>query len=152
MSRDGVPAAHGALNMMLIAVCYQVVVIGYALAVALLRFDLVANLGGGLGLLLLFGAVVNGALTAGMLCLMFLPNAARRLTGGVLSLLVRVRLVRRPEEAREKLEKQMEEYRRGADCVRRNPALVPALLGLTFCQLTALFSVPLVVYLSLIHI
>ena len=28
----------------------------------------------------------------------------------------------------------------------RNPALVPALLGLTFCQLTALFSVPLVVY------
>ena len=131
MSRDGVPAAHGALNMMLIAVCYQVVVIGYALAVALLRFDLVANLGGGLGLLLLFGAVVNGALTAGMLCLMFLPNAARRLTGGVLSLLVRVRLVRRPEEAREKLEKQMEEYRRGADCVRRNPALVPALLGLT---------------------
>ena len=146
MSRDGVPAAHGALNMMLIAVCYQVVVIGYALAVALLRFDLVANLGGGLGLLLLFGAVVNGALTAGMLCLMFLPNAARRLTGGVLSLLVRVRLVRRPEEAREKLEKQMEEYRRGADCVRRNPALVPALLGLTFCQLTALFSVPLVVY------
>ena len=91
MSRDGVPAAHGALNMMLIAVCYQVVVIGYALAVALLRFDLVANLGGGLGLLLLFGAVVNGALTAGMLCLMFLPNAARRLTGGVLSLLVRVR-------------------------------------------------------------
>ena len=103
-------------------------------------------MGGGLGLLLLFGAVVNGALTAGMLCLMFLPNAARRLTGGVLSLLVRVRLVRRPEEAREKLEKQMEEYRRGADCVRRNPALVPALLGLTFCQLTALFSVPLVVY------
>ena len=146
MSKDGVPAAHGSLNMMLIAVCYQVVVIGYALAVALLRFDLVANLGGGLGLLLLFGAVVNGALTAGMLCLMFLPNAARRLTGGVLSLLVRVRLVRRPEEAREKLEKQMEEYRRGADCVRRNPALVPALLGLTFCQLTALFSVPLVVY------
>ena len=47
MSRDGVPAAHGALNMMLIAVCYQVVVIGYALAVALLRFDLVANRGAG---------------------------------------------------------------------------------------------------------
>ena len=139
MSRDGVPAAHGALNMMLIAVCYQVVVIGYALAVALLRFDLVANLGGGLGLLLLFGAVVNGALTAGMLCLMFLPNAARRLTGGVLSLLVRVRLVRRPEEAREKLEKQMEEYRRGADCVRRNPARV-----LSYCQLSARLCGPLV--------
>ena len=146
MSKDGIPAAHGALNMMLIAVCYQVVVMGYALAIVLLRFDLVTNLGTGLGLLLLFGAAVNGVLTAGMLCLMFLPNAARRLTGWVLSLLVRVRLVRNEAAAREKLEKQMEEYRRGAECVKQNPGLAPALLGVTFCQLTALFTVPLVVY------
>ena len=146
MSRDNIPAAHGALNMMLIAVCYQVVVMGYALTVALFRFDLVTNLGGGLGLLLLFGAAVNGVLTAGMLCLMFLPNAARKLTGGVLALLVRIRLIRNEAAAREKLDRQMEEYRRGAECVRRNPGLVPALLGLTVLQLTAVFAVPLVVY------
>ena len=146
MSRDGIPAAHGALNMMLIAVCYQVVVMGYALAIVLLRFDLVANLGTGLGLLLIFGALVNGALTAGMLCLMFLPNAARKLTGWVLALLVKVRLVRNETAAREKLDRQMAEYRRGADCVRRNPGLMPVLLAVTFCQLTALFAVPLVVY------
>ena len=54
MSRDGIPAAHGTLNMMLIAVCYQVVVLLYALGVVLFRFDLLANLGGGLALLLLF--------------------------------------------------------------------------------------------------
>ena len=146
MSRDRIPAAHGALNMMLIAVCYQVVVVGYALTVAVLRFDLVRNLGGGLGLLLLFGGLVNGVLTAGMLCLMFLPNAARRLTGGVLALLVRLRLVRDEAAARAKLEHQLEEYRRGAECVRANRGLVPVLLGLTVLQLTALFSVPLVVY------
>lgn len=146
MSRDQIPAAHGALNMMLIAVCYQVVVVGYALAVAVLRFDLVRNLGGGLGLLLLFGGLVNGVLTAGMLCLMFLPNAARKLTGGVLGLLVRLRLVRDEAAARAKLEQQMEEYRRGAECVRANRGLVPVLLGLTVLQLTALFAVPLAVY------
>lgn len=121
MSKDGIPAAHGALNMMLIAVCYQVVVMGYALAIVLLRFDLVTNLGTGLGLLLLFGAAVNGVLTAGMLCLMFLPNAARKLTGWVLSLLVRVRLVRNEAAAREKLEKQMEEYRRGGRVRQAEP-------------------------------
>lgn len=70
MSRDGIPAAHGTLNMMLIAVCYQVVVLLYALGVVLFRFDLLANLGGGLALLLLFGGAVNLALTGGMLCLM----------------------------------------------------------------------------------
>lgn len=146
MSKDNIPAAHGALNMMLIAVCYQVTVVGYALAVVLSHFSLVSNLGGGLMLLLLYGGLVNGVLTAGMLCLMFLPNAARKLTGGVLRLLVRLRLVRNETAAREKLERQLAEYRRGAECVKANPGLVPVLLGLSFLQLTALFAVPVMVY------
>lgn len=146
MSRDNIPAAHGALNMMLIAVCYQVTVVCYALVVVLSHFKLVTNLGNGLMLLLLYGTLVNGALTAGMLCLMFLPNAARKLTGGVLRLLVRLRLVRNEQAAREKLERQLAEYRRGAECVKANPGLVPVLLGLTFLQLTALFAVPVMVY------
>lgn len=146
MSRDNIPAAHGALNMMLIAVCYQVTVVCYALVVVLSHFRLVTNLGNGLMLLLLYGTLVNGALTAGMLCLMFLPNAARKLTGGVLRLLVRLHLVRNEEAAREKLERQLAEYRQGAECVKANPGLVPVLLGLNFLQLTALFAVPVMVY------
>ena len=146
MSRDNIPAAHGALNMMLIAVCYQVTVVCYALVVVLSHFKLVTNLGNGLMLLLLYGTLVNGALTAGMLCLMFLPNAARKLTGGVLRLLVRLHLVRNEQAAQEKLERQLAEYRRGAECVKANPGLVPVLLGLTFLQLTALFAVPVMVY------
>ena len=85
-------------------------------------------------------------LTAGMLCMMFLPNAAARLTGGVLGLLVRLRLVRREAELREKLERQMAEYRRGAECLKRNLPLLPALLALTALQLTALYAVPYLVY------
>ena len=146
MSKDGIPAAHGALNMMLIAICYQLTVILYASAAALLRFDLLANLGAGLGLLLLFGGGVNLALTAGMLCLMFLPNLARKLVIGVLSLLVRVRLVRSPAAAQERLERQLEEYRRGVECLRRNCSLLPVLAGLTVLQLTCLFTVPYLVY------
>lgn len=122
MSRDNIPAAHGALNMMLIAVCYQVTVVGYALVVVLSHFKLVANLGGGLMILLLYGTLVNGVLTAGMLCLMFLPNAARKLTGGVLRVLVRLRLVRNETVAREKLERQLAEYRRVQSASRPIPA------------------------------
>ena len=146
MSRDGVPAAHGALNMMLIAVCYQVVVLLYAGAVVLFRPVLLEQMGGGLGILLLFGACVNLALTAGMLCLMFIPNAARRLCGWVLTLLLKLRIVRQEEAAREKLEGQLAEYRRGAECFKRNPGLVLRLLMCTAIQLTALFAVPFAVY------
>jgi len=148
MSKDGVPAAHGALNMMLIAVCYQVVILLYAGAALLFRFDLLANLGSPLGLLLLLGGGVNLSLTAGMLCLMFLPNAARRLAGWGLNVLVRLKLVRDRAGAEARLERQLEEYRRGADCLKGNPGLLPALLGLTAAQLTALFAVPYLVYLA----
>ncbi len=148
MSKDGVPAAHGSLNMMLIAVCYQVVTLVYAVAAFFFLADARKGLGGGLGLLLLYGGVVMIVLTAGMLCMMFLPNAARKLTGGVLALLVRLRVVKREEEMRRKLEDQMAEYHKGAACIKENLSVMPALLLLTFVQLTALYAVPYVVYLG----
>ena len=146
MSKDGVPAAHGSLNMMLIAVCYQVVTLLYAAAAFFGLSRIHQSLGTGVGLLLLYGGAVMASLTAGMLCMMFLPNAAARLTGGVLGLLARLRLVRREAELREKLERQMAEYRRGAECLKRNLSLLPALLALTALQLTALYAVPYLVY------
>lgn len=87
-------------------------------------------------------------LTAGMLCMMFLPNAAQRFTGGLVSLGGRLRLVRHEAQTREKLARQMAAYREGAACIRANLNLLPALLLITFLQLTALYAVPYVVYLG----
>lgn len=146
MSKDGVPAAHGTLNMMLLALCYQVVLLGYGLISALLRPGLLDTMGTGFRLLLLYGTAVNVGLTAGVLCLMFLPNAARRICLWVLALLVKLRVIKDRAGAAEKLDHQMEEYRQGALCLKRNPGLLIRLLLCTFVQLTALFAVPFVVY------
>lgn len=148
MSRDGVPAAHGSLDMLLIAVCYQVVSLVYAGASFALLGNVRRTLGTGLGLLLLYGGAVMLVLTLGMLCMMFLPGVAEKLTGGVLTLGVRFRLIRQKERAEEKLARQLEAYRQGAECVRKNLPLAPVLLGLTFLQLTALYAVPYTVYLG----
>ena len=141
MSKDGIPAAHGSLNMMVVAVCYQAVTFLYAALSFFLLPQVRAALGGGLGLLMIL-------LTAGMLSMMFLPNAARRLTGGLVTLGVRIGLVKHEDKVRAGLERQMKAYREGADCLRANLSLVPVLLGLTFLQLTALYAVPFAVYLG----
>ncbi|WP_297208811.1 lysylphosphatidylglycerol synthase transmembrane domain-containing protein [uncultured Flavonifractor sp.] len=146
MARDGVSAAHGTLNMLLLAMCYQVTLLLFGALAAVLFPWLLVEMGSGMMLLLFYGILVNVALTVGMLCLMFLPNAARRICSGVLSLLVKLRLVRDRAGAETQLERQMEEYRRGADCLRRNPTLPVRLLGCTVLQLAALFSVPFMVY------
>lgn len=148
MSKDGIPAAHGSLNMMLIAVCYQTVTFLYAAGSFFLLPHVRASLGGGLGLLLLYGGVVMIVLTVGMLSMMFLPNAARRLTGGLVSLGVRLGLVKQEERVRAALERQMKAYREGANCLRANLNLAPVLLLLTFLQLTSLYAVPFAVYLG----
>lgn len=146
MSKDGIPAAHGTLNMILIAVCYQVTIMGYALAAWFFLPELRVGLGGGMGLLLLYGGAVMLLLTGGMLSFMFLPKLAGRVAGGVLDLLTRLHLVKNRAAAGEKLARQMEEYAAGARCLRHNPGLIPALLGVTILQLGALFTVPFVVY------
>ena len=146
MSRDSIPAAHGALNMLLIAVCYQITVLFYALGAWVFLPGTRAAMGGGMGVLLVCGGAVMAALTAGMLAFLFLPGPARRLAEGVLSFLVRVRLIRDRAGAEKKLAQQMEEYAAGAAVLRRAPGLLPALLALSVLQLTALFSVPYLVY------
>lgn len=146
MSRDGVQPAHGALNMLLIAVCYQVALLGYALTAWLALPGLRHALGKGMGVLVLYGGGVMSALTVGMLSFLFLPGLARRAAVGVLNLLGRMGLKGLRERGLPRLEKQMAEYAAGAACLKQNPGLFPALLGLSALQLTALFSVPFVVY------
>lgn len=63
-------------------------------------------------------------------------------------MLTKVRILRNPESAHQKLEHQLAEYARGADCVKHNPGLVLRVLALCLVQLGLLFSVPWAVYLA----
>lgn len=146
MSRDGIPAAHGALNMMLIASCYQTASLIWGVGVWLAVPSVRLMTKGGLGFLLLYGAGMMILLTTGMVLCMFLPGPARKICGAVLKLLAMLRLVRRPEEARARLEKILGEYQEGAACIRKNPGLAVQVLVLCLIQQGLLFSVPWVVY------
>lgn len=146
MSRDGVPAAHGALNMMLIASCYQTASLIWGVGVWLAVPSVRLMTKGGLGILLLYGAGMMVLLTVGMVMCMFLPGPARRICGAVLKLLTVLRIVRKPEEARTRLEKTLSEYREGAECVKGNPGLAVRVLVLCLIQQGMLFSVPWAVY------
>ncbi|MEG0825132.1 MAG: lysylphosphatidylglycerol synthase transmembrane domain-containing protein [Oscillospiraceae bacterium] len=146
MAKDGIPAAHGTLNMLLITVCYQVVTLVYAVAAWFLGGEAVARLGTGLGVLLGFGGTTMLLLTTMMLLFMFRPAIATRLAGWVLGLGVKVHLIKNEKKAQDTLNHQMEEYRKGAQLLKTRPLLFPAMLGMTFVQMTALYLVPYVVY------
>ncbi len=148
MSKDQIPAAHGALNMMLIASCYQTATLLWGGGIWFFAPGVRSQMDGGLGLLLLYGAGMMILLTVGMMMVMFLPKPTRRICEGTLKLLTRVRILRNPESARQKLEHQLAEYARGADCVKHNPGLVLRVLAVCLIQLGLAFSVPWAVYLA----
>lgn len=146
MNRDGIPVAHGALNMMLIASCYQVAALLWGAGAWLFLPSVRAAADGGLGLLLLYGAVMMALLTLGMMMLMFLPGPVRKICQAVLGLSCRMGLLRDSKAAGAKVEKLLQEYSSGADCVKHNPGLAVRVLLLCLVQQGLLFSVPWTVY------
>lgn len=146
MNKDGVPGAHATLDMLLLSACYQGVSLLYAIAALAAYPGLLSGMGTGLRLLLLYGGGAMLVLTVGLLSFMFRPSAARRLSEQAIRLLAHLRILKDREKAERRLDRQMEEYQAGAACIRRRPALVMGLMGLTFLQLTALYAVPYAVY------
>lgn len=148
MNRDGIPPAHGALNMMLIASCYQTAALIWGGGTWLLLPSAREAVGKGWNLLLLYGSGIMFFLILGMAMLMFLPGPSRRLCRAILKLLTCIRLIKKPEEARGRLDNMLTEYTRGADCIKRNPGLTVRVLVLCLIQQSFLFSVPWAVYLA----
>lgn len=148
MNKDEIPVAHGALNMMLIASCYQVAALLWGVGSWLLLPSVRGAAEGELRILVLYGAVMMLLLTLGMAMLMFLPGPSGRICRAVLKLLVRAGILRNQEAAETRLEKLLQEYRSGADCVKHNPGLAVRVLLLCLVQQGLLFSVPWTVYLA----
>ena len=145
MSRDGVPAASGALDMLLITVGYNTAAMGWGIFALAANRGFLGHLGGQVGLLGL-GLTVFAVLDAAMLLFLFLPEPTRRLLYGCIALAVKVRpsLDRAALEA--KADVHIAEYRRGARLIRRVPDLLVRVLGLSALQLACSYVMPCVVY------
>lgn len=148
MARDGVPGAHGALDMLLVTICFQVVSAGYALVSFLYFPNLVEGLGGGLGVLLGLGLAMTLFLTALMVACLIQPRWMAVPAMGIIDLLSRVAGEDRAALWRGRVQRQLDNYGQGAAILRSKPTLIPRLLGLTTVQLGALYLVPYMMYLG----
>lgn len=146
MARRGIPAAHGALTMLLFTIFYQVTSLGYGLAAWLLGGEYSAFLGTGLGILLIYGLASMLLLTVGMVALLVWPKPVEKLCRWCLRLAARLKLVRDLPKAEAGLDAQMEEYARGAAIIRRCPSLAVKMLVVSAAQQGLRFLVTWAVY------
>lgn len=146
MAKDGVPAAHGALDMLLVSICYQLAAALYALAAWVCFPGLTGGLGRTLKLLLLAGFTATLSLAGVMVLFLVRPGWCTKLADGVTALLRRLPWVKNPGAFRARLEEPIAQYTWGGSFLCRKPSLFPRLLALGLLQLGCLYLVPWTVY------
>lgn len=146
MSRDGTPAASGALDMLLVTIGYNTAAMIWGVSALFAAGGLTERLGGQVGLLLGLGLAVFALLDVAMFLFLFLPGPAKRLLCGCIALGARIypRLDKAGLEA--KADEHLREYRRGAVLIRRAPVLLAQVVGLSMVQLGCSYAMPYVVY------
>ena len=146
MSRDGTPAASGALDMLLVTIGYNTAAMGWGVFALFTAGGLTERLGGRVGLLLGLGLAIFTLLDAAMFLFLFLPGPAKRLLHGSIALAARVYPALDRAALEEAADRHLAEYRRGAGLIRRAPGLLAGVVGLSALQLACSYAMPYVVY------
>lgn len=130
-------------------IVYQTVLTLYTTAVIAFKLNFfVANVSG-FALIILIGFAVNFLVMLLIFSIGFFPKITAKALNGLLRLAAKLKIVKKLDEKQEKLNSEIEKFYNDFSILKKNPAqfIVPALL--TVLQLTAFFSVPYFVCLSL---
>lgn len=146
MSKDGTPAASGALDMLLVTIGYNTAAMIWGISALFAAGNLTERLGGQVGLLLGLGLAVFALLDVAMFLFLFLPGPTRRLMYGCIALASKVCPALDKAGLEAKADEHLREYRRGADLICRAPALLFQVVGLSTVQLACSYAMPYVAY------
>ena len=148
MNRDGVPVAHGAIDMLLVTIGYHTAIMIFGVLSLVLCPYLPRMLGGEVGFLLGLGFSIFFALNVAMILFLFLPGPARRICRWAIGVAVRARPSLDREKLEKKLEEQLDQYAQGARLIRATPGLLPQVLLMSMGQLACSYAVPYIIYLA----
>ena len=113
---------------------------------AVFKASLIFSNGALFNVVWLFGILVNIAVIAVCIMLMFSKHLIYSITVKLVGVLGRLKINKHPEQTIQKFQGHMEEFRASAKHVKENPAMTVKVFLLTVVQRIALFSVAYFVY------
>lgn len=146
LTRQGLTSGIAISTLVTKFLVYQTTISLYSLLVIILRFQFFESR--------IFGfmplAVIGFLSQAATVLLLVLFSRNRKLTEkiihGVVWLLSKLHIVKKPEEAKQKVQEQLSFYLENNKALQHNRSLSLRLHGLTAIQLTSLFSIPFFLY------
>lgn len=148
MSKDNISVSYSSLTFLVIAGVYQVVMIGYAGLMFLLRGAMIAQNLKGIVILLVCGIIIGIGIISALVLAVFSNRVVKAVMGCLLKIAHKLHIVKNLEGASAKVDTFVHDYKVGAAHIRKNPLVLLKMLAYTALQLTVLFSIPFFVYRS----
>lgn len=142
MSRDGFGFAQSSFTLLAVSAVYQITIMGYGTIMVLSRLSYVQSQSSLIKLLLVFGILVNGICSGGILLVILRRSFVERITMGMIHILGKLHIVKNMTRMEIKIEHLIEEYSRGGDYLKKYPRVLMKMVFLAVTQLTALFLIP----------
>lgn len=146
LTRQGVSSGVALSTLVRKYLVYQTAITGYSLLVIVVKYSFFQSRIQNFMALAFIGFLAQSAVVVLLLLFTHSPRFTARLLRGAVSLLARLHIVKKPEEAHEKVKSQLEFYTRTNRMMQGNRSMGAKIYGYTFIQLTVLFCVPFFLY------
>lgn len=146
MKKDGNNLSDSSVVLMTVALIYKLVLVIIGIGTLIfwntpLKFYLRRYYG-----LFLLGLALNTTLVAALLAVMFAPKWMKRIITGVESLLIMVRIFKKSEKRREKIDQFIDGYQNAVQFLWKHKGKICVVILFTFLQRFSVFFLAYVVY------
>lgn len=149
MLKRGVDLSHSTIVFILLAICYSVSTLLFAILSLITHFKLVISSLRFIRYFMIAGFIITGVLLTGMILLLARPAIVRKLARGLTALGIKLRLVRRPGRFLRRLSEFNKSYTHTSTAMWKKPVLLIKVVSLHLLQVAALYTVPWFVSLAL---
>ena len=144
--RQGIPSGIAISTLVRKFLVYQTTITLFSLAVIIGRSSFFMGRVQGFMALAVIGFLYQAASVLLLLLFTYSPNFTTKLISGVVWILTKIRIVKRPEETREKVKSQLRFYLDNNRAMKSDRRLTVRVYGCTFLQLLATFLVTFCLY------
>lgn len=145
LNRRGINLSHSSMIFILLAIFYNITIIGAALIMLVWRYDLIRSSLGYIRYFMYFGLSFHLIATVLMVLLVVRPRIVRETMKAVSALLFKLRLIRNQSVYLRKVVTFSSGYRQNSAVLFKQPRLLLRLLVLHIFQVLSFYSVPYLV-------
>lgn len=145
MSKDNIPLSRSSLSVLLTLIEYMAVLVILGILSFFFHFSFIMH--STLFIIMFcFGLVMSALVIVGSLAAMFSKTLIQRFGRWCIRVLAKIRIIKDTENANASLDKQLAEYKKGAEYIKTHPIISIRVFIISFIQRTSLLTVTYLVY------